>query len=417
MGQGGWTRLGPGLLFAGAAIGTSHLVQATRAGALYGLGLLLFILFANALKYPSFRAGPAYAAATGHSLLTGYQKQGPWALALIVLTQFPVQVIILAASALTCAGLLGALGFKTPLAPPALGAVLLVLAWLLVRAGGLRGLIQLSRLFVATLTVTTLLATALVLPDVSWTKEALAFPPLSTGLLLFLVALLGLMPAALDLSILHSLWAVADRQPSREDTTGEGRMAQTLTDFKVGYIGSAVLAGCFVVMGAGVMHSEAIAPEPSAVGFAKQVIGLYAASLGDGAAALVAVAALGVMFTTLLTIIDGFPRVHSAALMLFQRGEEEPGPVGPVGAVLVALATGLLLTLLQHFLTFIDFMTTAAFLVGPLIAVLNHRVLSAEETPAALRPSAALRAWSLANCLALTVLAGLYLLNRLGAMP
>jgi Mn2+/Fe2+ NRAMP family transporter len=187
-------------------------VQATRAGALYGLGLLLFILLANALKYPSFRAGPAYAAATGHSLLTGYQKQGPWALALIVLTQFPVQVIILAASALTCAGLLGALGLKTPLAPPALGAVLLVLAWLLVRAGGLRGLIALSRLFVATLTVTTLLATALVLPDVSWSAEALAFPPLSTGLLLFLVALLGLMPSALDLSILHSLWAVADRQ-------------------------------------------------------------------------------------------------------------------------------------------------------------------------------------------------------------
>jgi hypothetical protein len=165
------------------------------------------------------------------------------------------------------------------------------------------------------------------------------------------------------------------------------------------------------------MHSEAIAPEPSAVGFAEQVIGLYAASLGDGAAALVAVAALGVMFTTLLTIIDGFPRVHSAALVLFQRGEEGPGPVGAVGAVLVALATGLLLTLLQHFLTFIDLMTTAAFLVGPLIAVLNHRVLSAEEMPAALRPSAALRAWSLANCLALTVLAGLYLLNRLGAMP
>jgi hypothetical protein len=55
--------------------------------------------------------------------------------------------------------------------------------------------------------------------------------------------------------------------------------------------------------------------------------------------------------------------------------------------------------------------------VGPLIAVLNHRVLSAEEMPPALRPSAALRAWSLANCLALTVLAGLYLLNRLGAMP
>ena len=33
-------KLGPGLLFAGAAIGVSHLVQSTRAGADFGWGLL-----------------------------------------------------------------------------------------------------------------------------------------------------------------------------------------------------------------------------------------------------------------------------------------------------------------------------------------------------------------------------------------
>ncbi len=32
--------LGPGLLFAGAAIGVSHLVQSTRAGADFGFGLI-----------------------------------------------------------------------------------------------------------------------------------------------------------------------------------------------------------------------------------------------------------------------------------------------------------------------------------------------------------------------------------------
>ena len=37
----GWIKkLGPGLLFAGAAIGVSHLVQSTRAGADFGWGLL-----------------------------------------------------------------------------------------------------------------------------------------------------------------------------------------------------------------------------------------------------------------------------------------------------------------------------------------------------------------------------------------
>ena len=33
-------KLGPGLLFAGAAIGVSHLVQSTRSGADFGFGLL-----------------------------------------------------------------------------------------------------------------------------------------------------------------------------------------------------------------------------------------------------------------------------------------------------------------------------------------------------------------------------------------
>ncbi len=38
-----WLRntLGPGVIFASTAIGVSHLVQSTRAGADYGFGLLL----------------------------------------------------------------------------------------------------------------------------------------------------------------------------------------------------------------------------------------------------------------------------------------------------------------------------------------------------------------------------------------
>ncbi|MCH1385109.1 MAG: divalent metal cation transporter, partial [Flavobacteriaceae bacterium] len=69
-------KLGPGLLFAGAAIGVSHLVQSTRAGADYGLGLLWVLLLVNFFKYPFFQFGPRYALATGESLLAGYAKLG-----------------------------------------------------------------------------------------------------------------------------------------------------------------------------------------------------------------------------------------------------------------------------------------------------------------------------------------------------
>ena len=68
--------LGPGLLFAGAAIGVSHLVQSTRAGADFGLGLIWALLLVNLFKYPFFQFGPRYASATGESLLDGYKKLG-----------------------------------------------------------------------------------------------------------------------------------------------------------------------------------------------------------------------------------------------------------------------------------------------------------------------------------------------------
>lgn len=50
--------LGPGLVWAGAAIGVSHLVQSTRAGASFGLGLIGVVVFANIYKYPAFSFGP-----------------------------------------------------------------------------------------------------------------------------------------------------------------------------------------------------------------------------------------------------------------------------------------------------------------------------------------------------------------------
>ena len=54
-------KLGPGLLFAGAAIGVSHLVQSTRAGADFGWGLLWALVLSNLFKNPFFQFGSRYA--------------------------------------------------------------------------------------------------------------------------------------------------------------------------------------------------------------------------------------------------------------------------------------------------------------------------------------------------------------------
>jgi Mn2+/Fe2+ NRAMP family transporter len=91
-------KLGPGLLFAGAAIGVSHLVQSTKAGANFGFGLLWALLLINLIKYPFFQFGPRYAAATGESLLEGYNKLGKGVLKayalLTIATMFTIQTAV-----------------------------------------------------------------------------------------------------------------------------------------------------------------------------------------------------------------------------------------------------------------------------------------------------------------------------------
>ena len=91
-------KLGPGLLFAGAAIGVSHLVYSTRAGADYGWSLIWAFILINLFKYPFFEYGPRYAVATGETLLDGYAKIGKiylWGYAFLnIANMFTIQAAV-----------------------------------------------------------------------------------------------------------------------------------------------------------------------------------------------------------------------------------------------------------------------------------------------------------------------------------
>ena len=84
--------LGPGIMYAGAAIGVSHLVQSTRAGAEYGLLLVWAVVAVHLFKYPFFEYGHRYAAATGESLLAGYRRMGRWSLVTYLVVAFGLSI-------------------------------------------------------------------------------------------------------------------------------------------------------------------------------------------------------------------------------------------------------------------------------------------------------------------------------------
>lgn len=404
-----WQAFGPGVLFAGAAIGTSHLVQSTRAGAVFGLGLLGIIVLANFIKYPAFRFGPQYAAATGKSLIHGYLELGRWVVAFYLLSEVAVMAIIIAATAtVTAAILMANIGVSIDIRY--MSIALIVSGVLILSIGGYTLLDRLSKVFVAILTVATITAALLSLPSVEWDFTQILFPLSDLQTLGFVIALMGFMPSALDLAVLQSLWAVA----KQKSTGTRPPLRFAIMDFNIGYLASAGLAICFLIMGAGVMHSTGEPPATGAADFAEQVIRLYTTNLGQWAGTLVGISAMCVMFTTLIAVLDGFPRLLSAGVALFK-----PEVLGADERIdkswlqrsstlfLVVAASSVLLFLMNSFQTFIDFVTITAFVVSPITAVLNHLVMFSPRVAVSAQPSPLLRNWSL---LGIVVLSGLSLM-------
>ncbi len=48
-----FSALGPGIVMASAAVGGSHIIASTQAGAIYGWELVSIVILANLFKYPS----------------------------------------------------------------------------------------------------------------------------------------------------------------------------------------------------------------------------------------------------------------------------------------------------------------------------------------------------------------------------
>ena len=409
-----WAALGPGILFAGAAIGTSHLVQSTRAGAMYGLGLVGIVIFANLIKYPFFRFGPRYAAATGMSLIEGYRRIGPLALLLVALMMFAVHVIVIAATAITTAGIgLASLGLTFDARATAVCFIILGLG--LMVTGGYHLLDRVTKVFVAILTVTTLVATALVIPNISWSVGAFALPPFSVATFAFAVALMGFMPSGMELSVLHSCWSIAkQRDENRSIDAGEAML-----DFNIGYIMTVLLALCFVFLGAGVMHTSNVQPAGSAVAFASQVISLYTSSLGAWAGVIVGVSAFGVMFTTLVTVLDGLPRLYATIIQsllaadgrVTRQVDRSPLMLG-LALFLSAGAIVVLALFMRQFTSFIDFVTISAFVIAPVIALFNHLAMTSRDVPPDAQPSPVMRAWSWLGIVMLSAITLAYLYQR-----
>lgn len=397
--------LGPGLLFAGAAVGVSHLVQSTQAGAKFGFGLLWALLLANLFKYPFFQFGPRYAAATGETLLDGYKKLGKGVLLVSYLVSFVTMFIIQAAVTIVTAGLAKNLfGWDIPMETWAL--IITVISICILIVGKYKLLDNMMKYIIILLTICTLVAVNIALFKTTDTFELKQILPNGAAEVTFLIAFLGWMPAPLDISIWQSIWSL-----EKEKTTFQKiEPKQAIFDFNVGYIGTIFLAICFVMLGALVMYNSGETFSSKGGVFAGQLIELYTKNLGDFAYIFIAIAAFTTMFSTTITTLDASPRTMTRANNLLFNKTTKLNYWFWI--ILLGLGTYIILRYFKDNMgLMVKIATVLSFLTAPFYAILNYLLITGKHTPEEHRPNIYMKILSIAGIIFLLGFSAWYLLS------
>lgn len=403
---------GPGILFAAASVGISHVVQSTRAGSMFGLGIIGIILFINILKYPLFQFGAQYSLITGTTLIQGYKNISKWALVIHGLFVVMLMFITVASLTIVTSSILIFL-FSLDMSLFTTSVFLLIFCMLLVSVGGFKFLEKLVSVLVVLFTVLTITVTAVVLYkyDVAY---SFSFLPQNVTLdqLFFIVALLGFMPVGLEAGIWASLWTLE----KAKSTPSVKAMKNFHLDFKIGYICTIILAVCFVILGTALMYNSGLEFSPRGPVFIEQLIGIYSDVLGKWSVPLVGASAIAALFSTLILLVDGYPR---SLMVTYERLYTDEMPWQKRVAmqfnihkiIMITGATGSLFLIYQFsqsFSSFIDFVTTSAFVMTPVVASLNHLAMNSSAVPDEHKPKGYMKFMSISGIVILSLLALAY---------
>lgn len=400
--------LGPGILFASTCIGVSHLVQSTRAGADFGFQLVAFILLANLFKYPFFEFGSRFAAATNKSLIEGYLKEGKWVIWTYFLLSLCSMFTVTAAVTFVTAGMFNNLTGMS-VNPAYLSGLILIVCTAILSIGKYSMLDTLLKIIGSALLISTLVAFFGAIAKGQATPIAGFIPKdiMERDSIIFVIALMGWMPTALDLSTWNSLWTL-----ERMKQIGyKPKLKEILADFNFGYIVTAVLALCFLTLGAKVMYGTGVELSSNSTVFSDQVVTLYTSALGNWAYLVIAIAAFSTMFSTTITVLDGFGRaMGQTTRLLFFKKASERSAYNWMMVIVAAVSFLFILLLSSNLRDLVDLATTLSFIIAPVIALINYRVITSDQVSEEFRPGKKLLLLAKSGIVFLIVFAIIYII-------
>jgi Mn2+/Fe2+ NRAMP family transporter len=374
--------LGPGLLFASMAIGTSHLVLSTKAGAQFGWLMVIPIVLANIFKYPFFEFGVRYTNVTNKTLIEGYLNRGKgwlWFYAFITLiTTFT----ILAALYTVTSGLFINL-FKISnisIAEIALGLFVLISALLII--GRYRFLETSLKFVVAVLFFTLLITTVLVIYKGQVESIANFRPPpiFNDAGILFLISLMGWMPTTVEASSWVSLWSIEKWKTQKVKPS----LKDSLQEFNIGYSMTAILAVFFLIIGSMTLYGTGVELSGNGVVFADQVVSIFTTHIGSWAYVFIAISAFATMFSTCMTAHDAVTRVSLDIIDHLSPNIKLQGQKKyfAIGVLLLAGINFIVIALFSANMgKLVALATFVSFVVAPIIGFMNLKNVMSSDLP------------------------------------
>ena len=373
-------KLGPGILFAGAAIGVSHLVQSTKAGADFGFGLVWALLLVNLFKFPFFQYGPKYANATGESLLEGYKKLGANILYFYLIISLATMFTIQTAVTIVTAGIASSLT-NNIISVEQWTIIILIVCSVLLYFGKYKMLDKMIKIVISILALSTILATCLAFNNFSYDFNLSQVLPKNNIEIAFLIAFMGWMPAPLDISVWHSIWTI-----EKNKSDGIQEMKTTLFDFNVGYFGTIILGISFVLLGYFVMNGSNLSFSSSATTFATQLIEMYTSTFGSWSYILIGLATFTTMFSTTITTLDASPRAMHKATELISNKKIKNGYIYWLFFLVIGTIT-IFFNFNSEMGTLVKVATIVSFITAPFYAIINYILISSSHTPEKYRPT------------------------------
>jgi Mn2+/Fe2+ NRAMP family transporter len=292
--------------------------------------------------------------------------------------------------------------FQLPLDPSEASILLMAVCMAVLLSGKFSLLDGLIKLIGSVLLISTLIAFLMTLwhgPVATWDQLVLPLE-LDKENVFFVIALMGWMPTAVDLSTWNSIWTLERIKQTDYLPT----LKETLKEFNIGYWITAGLSICFITLGAFLIYGTDTELSNSSAVFANQVVGMFTRTMGEGAYYFIAISSFSVMFSTCITVFDGYSRAMSETTALLLDASRKEIKTYKLWLTIVLVGAFIVINnFLGNFKALVDLATIISFVIAPLIAIVNFKLVLSDDLTKQEKPNLIMRI--------LSVLGIIYLLS------